>query len=427
MTGSSTQKPQCPMHGVGDNHQPFAHEGMYDFFASVRPEARVFYSPEIDYWVVTHQSDIKPILQDSEKYSATIATKPICPWPQSMRDYLDERNFRNESVQVACDPPRHTRIRQIAARFLNIRQFSFYEDQLRDLVRGYIDQIGEKEEADLVDEIFYEFPAQAVFLLLGVTDFDPRKIKEWGDLRITTIFGHPSNEELQAAAEDIADFWDFSSALVDARVQEPGDDYASALLKLRDGNDEKLTMNELRNLVFGLQLAGHETTTNAAGNLFDTLMQHPDQWRKLVEDPSLIPNAVEEGLRYASSVVAWRRIAKQDVEVAGKSFPAGTKFLLSLASGNRDEEVFEEPETFDVTRENPRRHIAFGNGLHTCLGAPLARLELRILLEELTRAFPRMEFIPDQDISWTETLSFRGPSALRVRLNRNTPSEEHGL
>lgn len=417
MAVSDTRNPQCPMHGAEQVHQPFQHEGMYDFLAAVRPNARVFYSPEIDYWVVTRQSDIKPILQDSEKYSATIATKPICPWPQSVRDYLDERNFRNESVQVACDPPRHTRIRQIAARFLNIRQFSFYEDQLRDLVRGYIDQMTGKDQADLVEEIFYEFPAQAVFLLLGVTDFDPRKIKEWGDLRIRTIFGRPSADELQEAAVDIADFWDFSSALVDARVREPGEDYPSVLLKLRDGDDKKLSMNELRNLVFGLQLAGHETTTNAAGNLFHELMRHPDQWRKLVQDPSLIPNAVEEGLRYASSVVAWRRIAKQEVEVAGHSFPAGTKFLLSLASGNRDEEVFAEPETFDVTRENPRRHIAFGNGLHTCLGAPLARLELRILLEELTRAFPRMELIPDQDISWTETLSFRGPSALRVRLN----------
>lgn len=420
MESSTKPASSCPFHQVGERHQAFEHEGMYDFFADIRPDVRIFHSPEIDYWVVTHQSDIKPVLQDSERFSATIATKPLCPWPQSMRDYLDSRNFQNESVQVACDPPKHTRIRNIAARFLNIRQFHQYEDDLRALVVGYLDQLEAKgeNEVDLVEDIFYEFPAQAVFLLLGVKDFDPRKIKEWGDLRIKTIFGRPSEEELNAAAEDIADFWDYSAALVESRVENPGDDYPSVLLKLRDGDDEKLTMNELRNLVFGLQLAGHETTTNAAGNLFLTLMKNPDQWQKLVDNPSLITNAVEEGLRFASSVVAWRRIAKQEVVVAGKVFPAGTKFLLSLASGNHDDEVFEDPEVFDVSRQNPRRHIAFGNGLHTCLGAPLARLELKILLEELTKRFPNMELVEDQEITWIKTLSFRGPNALRVRLNK---------
>lgn len=218
------------------------------------------------------------------------------------------------------------------------------------------------------------------------------------------------------AAKDIADFWDFSTDLVQSRVDNPSDDYASALLKLRDGDDEKLTMNELRNLVFGLQLAGHETTTNAAGNLFHALMTHPDQWQKLVRDLLLIPNAVEEGLRFASSVVAWRRIAKTDVEVAGKIFPTGTKFLLALASGNRDENVFIDGEILNVARLNTRDHVAFGHGLNKCLGAPLARLELRILLEELTARYPNMKLVRGQEMSWIKTLSFRGPKSLRVTL-----------
>lgn len=416
MSDTPNTKPKCPFPHFGTRHEPFEHDGMYDFFSDVRPEARVFYSPEIDCWVVTHHADIKSVLHDSEHFSATLATRPICPWPQSVRDYLDSRNFQNESVQVACDPPKYTRIRHIAARFLNIRQFSFYEDQLRALVRGYLDKIEGAEEVDLVDAIFYEFPAQAVFLLIGVNDFDPRKIKEWGDLRINSIFGRPSEQELLDAAKDIADFWDFSTDLVQSRVDNPSDDYASALLKLRDADDEKLTMNELRNLVFGLQLAGHETTTNAAGNLFHALMTHPDQWQKLVRDPLLIPNAVEEGLRFASSVVAWRRIAKTDVEVAGKIFSTGTKFLLALASGNRDENVFIDGEILDVARLNTRDHVAFGHGLHKCLGAPLARLELRILLEELTARYPNMKLVPGQEMSWVKTLSFRGPKSLRVTL-----------
>ncbi len=417
MTQLVDEAKQCPMQQASEGFQPFEHQGMYEFFENVRPDVPVFYAPEIDYWVVTRMEDIKPIMSDSEQFSATVATQPICPWPQSMRDYLTERGFKNESVQVACDPPKHTRVRHLAARFLNIKEFSSYEDHVRALVRDHLDKLDGQQDVDLMDAIFYVFPAQVVFLLLGVTDFDPYKIKKWGDLRIKTIFGKPSEQELKDAAKEIADFWDFSADLVEQRVKEPGDDYASAMLKLRDGDDNKLTMNEIRNLVFGLQLAGHETTTNAAGNLFHALLSHRDQWQKLVDDPTLIPNAVEEGLRFASSVVAWRRIAKQEVEVAGKSLPEGTKFLLSLASGNHDDAEFEAADSLDVTRDNARQNIAFGHGLHRCIGAPLARLELRILLEEMTQHFPKMELVPDQDIDWIKTLSFRGPNELWVRLN----------
>ena len=416
MPNSAETEPRCPFPDFGARHEPFEHDGMYEFFAEVRPETPIFCSPEIDYWVVTRYEDIRPVLQDSEHFSATEATRPICPWSEDVRSYLASRNFQSESVQVACDPPRHTRVRHIAGRFLNIKQMLSYEDQLRELVRGYLDAMEGADEVDLVDAIFYEFPAQAVFLLLGVTDFDPRKIKEWGDLRINSIFGRPSEQDMLDAAKDIADFWDYSADLVQSRVDAPGNDYASAMLKIRDGDDEKLSMNEVRNLVFGLQLAGHETTTNAAGNLFHALMTHPEQWQKLVKDASLIPNAVEEGLRFASSVVAWRRIAKADVDVAGRRFPEGTKFLLALASGNRDDGVFLDGEKFDVTRSNPRDHIAFGHGLHKCLGAPLARLELRILLEEMTARFPDMKLVADQKLAWIKTLSFRGPKELRVRL-----------
>ena len=414
--------PGCPMQRAGARHAPFAHEGMYEFYRSIRAEVPIFHSPEIDYWVVTRREDVIPVLRDSERFSATIATQPVCPWPAAATDHLKQRNFTDESVQVACDPPRHSRIRQIAAWFLNVRQFSFYEDALRGLVRGYLDRIEGRDEADLVDALFYEFPAQAVFLLLGERNFDPRTIKKWGDLRLNMIWGKPGETELVEGARDLADFWDYTVKLVAARQAEPGDDYPSFLLKMRADEDETLTLNEIRSLVFGLLLAGHETTTNAAGNLFLELLRHRDQWDRLVADPALIPNAVEEGLRFASSVVAWRRTAKEEVCVAGKTLPAGTRFLLALASANHDEDAFDAPEVFDVGRANARAHVAFGNGLHHCLGAPLARLELRILLEELTARFPAMTLVPDQALSWTPTLSFRGPGALRVRLNGARPA-----
>ncbi|MCC6007563.1 MAG: cytochrome P450 [Rhodobacteraceae bacterium] len=407
----------CPIQSPGREYAAFEHEPMYEFFSRARPVAPIFHSEEIGYWVVTRRDDALNILRDHAHFSAEIATQPVQPWPRKILAYLQDRDFTNEAVQVACDPPRHTRIRQIAARFLNIRQFSLHEDQFRQLVTAYLDRIAGQSEADLVDAIFYEFPAQVVFLLLGETGFDPRKIKRWGDLRLNMIWGKPTTAELEAGARDLADFWDYTVNLVEARKKDPGDDYPSFLLARRAGDDSILTENEIRSLVFGLLLAGHETTTNAAGNITLELLRHPQQWRRLVADPSLIPNAVEEGLRYASSVVAWRRTAREDVVVAGQALPKGSKILIALASANRDEAHFDGPEAFDVQRGNARDHLSFGNGIHACLGAPLARLELRILVEELTRRFPNMNLLADQPIEWTRTISFRGPDKLWVRLH----------
>lgn len=405
----------CPMHASAGAHDPFDHHGMYEFYRRIRPDTPVFHSASIGYWVVTRREDVLSILRSPERYSAEIAIQPLQPWPESVTSYLRANNFTNESVQVACDPPRHTRIRNIAARFLNVRQFSSYEGELRSLVRGYLDRIEGQEEVDLVDALTYEFPAQVVFLLLGEKGFDPRKIKAWGDLRLNMIWGRPSDDELNEAVHDLVEFWNYTVDVVERRKIAPGDDYPSFLLARRDGDDSILTENEVKSLVFGLLLAGHETTTNAAGNLLLELLRHPDQWRRLVERPDLIPNAVEEGLRHASSVVAWRRTAKEDVSIAGVDIPRGSKILLALGSANHDEAYFSEAEAFDVERSNPRDHIAFGSGIHSCLGAPLARLELRIILEEITARFPNMALVPNQEIDFTRTISFRGPHSLRVR------------
>lgn len=407
----------CPMRAAGQAFKPFEHDGMYAFFGRVRPDVPIFHSPEIDYWVVTRREDVLAIFRDHERFSAQIATQPICPWPTGAFDYLKAQGFQSESVQVGCDPPRHTRVREAAIRFLNIRQFSTYADDLRRLVRGYLDKIETRAEVDLVDAVFYEFPAQVVFLLLGERGFDPLRIKKWGDLRLNMVWGQPTPEELESGVRDLAEFWTYSANLVAARKARPGEDYASFLLARRGGDDSILTENEITSLVFGLLLAGHETTTNAAGNLFLELLKRPEQWARLVANPDLIANAAEEGLRHASSVIAWRRTAKQDVTVCGQNLPAGAKILLALASANHDEAWFDNPQDFDIVRPNARDHVAFGNGVHFCLGAALARLELRILLEEFTARFPAMRLSPDQQIEWTRTISFRGPSRLLVRLN----------
>lgn len=406
----------CPMHNAGTRFRPFEHEGMYQLFADIRAEVPIFYSPQIDYWVVTRRADVIGVLRDPSRFSAVVATQPVTPWPAEMMQFLNEQGFTNESVQVACDPPRHTRIRSHVQGFLNPKKLQSYDAGVRGLVQGYIAAMKGKETVDLVDALTYELPARTAFLLLGVKDIDPRRIKSWTELRVKLMHGHPTRDEQMAAAHDLIDFWRFSCGLVEQRKVQPADDYPSFLLAARAGDDSRLTENEIKSLTFALLLAAHETTSNASANILLELLRRPEDWNALVNDPSLIPNAVEEGLRYVSSVVAWRRQAKEDVEIGGITLPKGAKLLLSLASAGRDESTYQNGETFDIRRKNARTHVAFGNGIHFCMGAPIARMQICMMIEELASAFPRMKLIDDEPIEIGGVLTFRGPVRLPVRL-----------
>ena len=212
----------------------------------------------------------------------------------------------------------------------------------------------------------------------------------------------------------MADYWDYCLDLVQQRIASPQDDLPSDMLEMRDGDDSVLEIEDINNVVFGLLLAGHETTTNMSANAILTLLQHRDSWDAIVLDHSLIPNTVEECLRYRPSVVAWRRLVKEDVELSGVTIPAGQRILCFLPSGNRDEDRVRNGEIFDISREDARTHISFGFGRHFCLGAPLARFELAVILEELTRRLPSMRLSEGQDFRPVETVQFRGPEKLWV-------------
>ncbi len=273
-----------------------------------------------------------------------------------------------------------------------------------------------KSEVDLVAEIFYEFPAHILFLILGIPDSDVRKIKQWADNRLFLTFGQLTPAEQLKCAKDMVAYWHYTEALVEQRSTSPGDDYPSQLLKLRDDDDSILTLNEIVSVVFGLLLAGHETTTNASANAFHTLLTHRENWQMICADPGLIPNAVHEALRFKSSVVCWRRKTMKSVEIAGTQIPAGANLLLALGSANRDEDRFDDAHVFDVMRKDANQNISFGYGKHFCVGAPLARLEMEVLLEEMTNRFPEMRLVEDQDIDIIRTIAFRGPTRLLVNL-----------
>jgi cytochrome P450 len=289
------------------------------------------------------------------------------------------------------------------------------EGFIRDLSIRFLNERFRNGSADIVRDLAWELPVLVLFRILGIGDDQISRVKEGSWNRILFIYGRPRNEEDQIrAAEGMAAFWRYAEELVDARAKEPRDDFASALVWTTDDNGERLTPQQAATVVLNLLFAGHETTTGILGNSFRRLLADRDAWRAICTEPSLIPNAVEEVLRLDSSVIAWRRRTTQDTAIAGVSIPRNAKLLLLLGSGNRDPEMFSDPDRFDIRRFNAREHLAFGHGAHLCIGRPLARLQAKIVLEEFARRLPSLRLAPDLKLEFPPNVSFRGPLSLPV-------------
>jgi cytochrome P450 len=202
---------------------------------------------------------------------------------------------------------------------------------------------------------------------------------------------------------------------VASKVDDRADDYASALLAIHDEDPDALSHEEIASILFSLSFAGHETTNYLIGNLIRRLLEERSRWEEVVADPELIAGAVDETLRFDTSVPVWRRVTTRPVTLGGVELPEGAKLFLWLASTGRDPDVFPEPDRFDPRRENARHSLAFGKGIHYCAGASLGKLEARLALEGLITRWPELRLVEDQEIPFHPNISFRGPQKLWVQ------------
>jgi hypothetical protein len=216
-------------------------------------------------------------------------------------------------------------------------------------------------------------------------------------------------------ATSIAAYRAYLCGLVDVKASAPGDDLTTDLLAIHAEDPQRLTLDEISSILFSLSFAGHETTTGLIGNTVRRLLEDPERWAAVARRPELIPAAVEETLRFDPSVPAWRRVTTRPAALAGVQLPEGARLFLWLAAAGRDPAVFRDPDDFDLHRADAARHLAFGKGLHYCLGANLGRLEAQIAVEHLTRRYPRLRLVPGQRLTFHPNISFRGPQELRMR------------
>ena len=378
-------------------------------------EAPVFYAPSIDYYVVTRHADIESVFLDPDTYSAAAAQLPLVTLePEAMRILL-EGGHRPQPSMVSLDPPAHTRRRRPTSRAFTPRRVAEMEPRVRATVDDLLDAVDPSAPFDLVAALTFPLPATMIFRFTGVPEEDYAQLKEWCGHRAALAWGRPAPDEQVEHAESMAAYRGYLRGLVAAKADARADDFASALLAIHDEDPEALTHEEIASILFSLSFAGHETTNYLIGNLVRRLLEDPARWVAVVADPALIPAAVEETLRHDPSVPVWRRITKRPVTLGGADLPEGAKLFLWLAAAGRDASVFPEPETFDLHRPNAKRHLAFGKGIHFCIGSALGKLEAQVALEGLIARFARLRLVEGQERTFHPNISFRGPQALWVQ------------
>lgn len=308
---------------------------------------------------------------------------------------------------LSVDPPDHTRLRRLVQRSFTNRAVDALEDEIDRIAVDLLDAIDEPE-FDLIDRFAAPLPVTVIAEMLGIPEADRDRFRRWSNLVLRA-----ETEEAGMAAG--MEFLAYLNDLIEARRNDPTADLTSALVHAEEEGDS-LSHIEMLAMIFLLLVAGHETTVNLIGNGTLALADHPEERARLLEDPDLIPSAVEEMLRFngpvESTTIRW---AFEDVEIGGVTIPRGDAVVPLLLAANRDPAEFPDPDRFDVTRD-PNRHIAFGQGIHFCLGAPLARREGAIAFRRLLERHPRLELTIDRtDLQWTQDFFLRGVASLPVR------------
>ena len=388
----------------------------YGVLKGLREAEPVFFSTSIGSWVVTRYETIRDILMDPDQFSALIVSDPLKPLCGEAREIITNSPFKAENLLVNNDPPSHSHFRKVFGQPLRPARYRALDPFIRETVTTHLDRMTDQgSPADLVRSLTWEVPALVLFELIGVPREDVARVKKWSDSRLILTWGWPTDEEQVRLSKGAVDYFNYAVDLVQQKANHPTDDYTSDVIRLRNGDDSVVTLHQIAVNTLNLLFAGHETTSSGATNMFKSVLRDRDLWHRLSTGDEPLEPVVDEALRFDSPVLAWRRRVNRATELDGVQVPEGARLLRVFGSGNRDSEQFSEPESFCPARKNLRSHLAFGMGIHYCLGAALAKLEMEIMLELVVKRFPTLELVPDQQADYTPNTSFRGLKNLLVR------------
>ncbi|MEX0874517.1 MAG: cytochrome P450 [Actinomycetota bacterium] len=355
----------------------YAHGDPHSAWRTLRAHDPVHWHPERTgpgFWAVTRYHDVASISRDPKTFSSA-GVRPNTP----LADI-------GESMLIATDPPRHTKLRALVSKGFTPRMISRLETYVRQATRDVLDRAQPGVTYDFYTDLAAPVPLTVITELIGI----PHEDQDYVGGLMNRFIDFATDAMYDEGAGDFptnAELWAYFQKLREQRQSDPSDDLITVLINAEvDG--ERLTDIELNAFLFILVAAGIETTRSALSGAMLQLGRHPEAWHRLRADPETLPTAVEEILRFVSPVTSFRRIATHDTEIGGRKIAAGDRVALWYASANRDADVFDDPDTFDITR-TPNDHVAFGIGTHFCLGASLARLELRVMLDEFLGRYDR--------------------------------------
>ncbi|GLW30765.1 cytochrome P450 [Actinoplanes regularis] len=395
----------------GDPHEAYAE------LRRTGPVRRAKLPSGVHAWVVTRYEDARRALADprlSKRSSSMVSDQPV---GGSRTAGAAPASAMSEGIgaaisqhMLAVDPPDHTRLRRLVSAAFTTRRIEALRPRIERIATDLLDRLDGQDRADLIDDFAFPLPIQVICELLGLPMEDRDDFREWSN---AVVAGSEAGPNLASAIESMVKY---IHALLAERRRTPGDDLLSGLIQVRDAED-RLTEDELSSMVFLLLVAGHETTVNLIGNGVHSLLTHPGEWDRLRADRELLPSAIEEFLRYDGPLkTSTFRIANEELEIGGVTIPAGDPVIIGLLSANRDAEQFLAADELRLDRVQSPGHLAFGHGIHYCLGAPLARLEGQIAFTALLDRYPGLRLaVPPEELSWRPGLLLRGLEGLPVR------------
>lgn len=408
-----------------DQYHPFDPEVLkcpYEFNRGLREQAPVYQCPHTGVYFVSTYDHVVEIAKNektfSNKFTLMQGGSSSAPRDEAL-SAIRKKGYPSVETMLTQDPPEQRRYRSLCQKPFSASSVAKLQPYIKNLANELIDDFIDRGECNWMHAFAVPMPVRMIAYILGVPIDDLELFKEWSDASVYQFAADQDRDELLRTAQLVVDFQHYFAEKIEARKKQPTDDVLSDIVNSSADGEKPMNVAECLSVISQLLVAGNETTTSTFAEGMHLLATHPEQLRKVQQDPSLIPNMVEEMLRLSTPTSQMWRVVTEDTQVGGVDIPKGATVMIKFHSANRDEQIFPASETFDVTRDNLKSQIAFGQGVHHCLGAPLARQELVVSWQVILERMTNFTLPPgEEELQFLPSLLLHGPADLNIRFEK---------